>query len=248
MERDGIIERIDTSAWTSNIVVGRKKSGDIRVCVNLSNVNKFLIPQKHSLEELTEQIAGSTVISKLDLAWGFLQLELAEECRYITAFVSHDSVFQFRSLPFGLATGPSAFQQVIRRILEGLPGCANILDDVLVYGCDSPEHVGRLRGVLNRLVKYAATVRVHKCVLGQPEVDFNGHRPAAAVECCGLFRFVGAAIYQVTPSLFRGSRSFVCVAQARQRVGLVTGMSAGVRRHQVKDCQPAHSGSLRRSS
>jgi hypothetical protein len=71
MERDGIIERIDTSVWMSNIVVARKKSGGVRVCVNLSDVNKALIPQRYPLptmEELTEQIAGSTVFSKLDLA------------------------------------------------------------------------------------------------------------------------------------------------------------------------------------
>jgi hypothetical protein len=70
MERDGIIERIDTSVWMSNIMVARKKSGGVRVCVNLSDVNKALIPQRYPLptmEELTEQIAGSTLFSKLDL-------------------------------------------------------------------------------------------------------------------------------------------------------------------------------------
>lgn len=216
MECDGVIERIDASVWTSNIVVARKKDGGVRVCVNLSNVNQALVPQRYPLptmEELTEQIAGSTVFSKLDLAWGYLQLELAEECRYISAFVTHDGVFQFRSLPFGLATGPSAFQQVIRRILEGLPGCANILDDVLVFGRGTAEHDSRLRGVLDRLVKYGATLRADKCVLGQPEVEFNGHRVSAdgvkplqsnvsALERIPppsnqrqLSRFVGAATY-----------------------------------------------------
>jgi hypothetical protein len=38
------------------------------------------------------------------------------------------------------------------------------------------EHDARLRSVLDRLAKYGATLRVEKCVLGQPEVDFNGHR------------------------------------------------------------------------
>ena len=182
MERDGIIERIDASVWTSNIVVARKKNGEVRVCVNLSDVNKALVPQRYPLptmEELTERIAGSTVFSKLDLVWGYLQLELAEECRYITAFVSHEGVFRFRSLPFGLATGPSAFQQVIRHILEGLPGCVNILDDLLIYGRDSAEHDSRLRSVLDRLAEYGATLHAEKCVLSQPVVDFNGHRVSA---------------------------------------------------------------------
>jgi hypothetical protein len=182
MEREGIIERIDASVWTSNIVVARKKCGGVRVCVNLSDVNKALVPQRYPLptmEELTERIAGSTVFSKLDLAWGYLQLELAEECRYVTAFVSHEGVFQWRSLPFGMATGPSAFQQVVRHMTDQLPGCVHILDDILCYGRDMAEHDTRLRAILDRLAKYGATLRVDKCVLGQPEVDFNGHRVSA---------------------------------------------------------------------
>jgi hypothetical protein len=183
MERDGVIEKIDSSPWISNLVVARKKNNQIRVCTNLSAVNKALIPARFPLptmEELTARLAGSTVFSKIDLRWGYTQLELAEECRYLTAFVSHDGVYQWRSLPFGLATGPSAFQQVVRSMLEGLEGCVNILDDILVYAADMDEHDKRLRLVSTRLQKYGATVRVDKCAIGVPEVEFNGHLLSAA--------------------------------------------------------------------
>ena len=43
-----------------------------------------------------------------------------------------------------------------------------------------PEHDVRLRQVLQRLADCNATLRVDKCVLGKPEVDFNGHRVSAA--------------------------------------------------------------------
>jgi hypothetical protein len=183
MERDGVIERIDSSQWISNLVVARKKNNQIRICVNLSAVNKALIPARFPLptmEELTARLAGSTVFSKIDFCWGYMQLELAEECRYLTAFVSHDGVYQWRSLPFGLASGPSAFQQVVRRMLEGLEGCVNILDDIVVFAVDMEEHDKRLRLVLNRLQKYGAKVRVDKCAIGVPEVEFNGHLLSAA--------------------------------------------------------------------
>ena len=111
-------------------MVARKRCGGVRICVNLSAFNKAFIPERFPLPtrmELTEKVAGCTVFSKLDLAWGYMQLELAENCRYLTAFVTHDGVFQWRSLPFGLATGPSALQQVVRLMLQGLDGCANIL-------------------------------------------------------------------------------------------------------------------------
>lgn len=56
--------------WISNLVIVRKKSGGIRVCVDLRSVNKAVIPDKYPLptaEELTTHFYGSTVFTKLDL-------------------------------------------------------------------------------------------------------------------------------------------------------------------------------------
>ena len=182
MLETGVIERIESSPWISNIVTARKKDGGVRICVNMTAANQALIPERHPLptmEELTAKVAGCTVFSKLDLLWGYTQLELDPEVRYLTAFVTHDGVFQFRTVVFGMSTGPSAFQSVIRKILDGLEGCTNILDDILVYGFGTVDHDNKLRKVLERLSRYNATVRADKCVIGQPEVEFNGHRVSA---------------------------------------------------------------------
>jgi hypothetical protein len=183
LEHEGVIEKIDASPWISNLVPSRKKDGIVRLCVNLTAANRALIPERYPLptmDELTEKLAGNSVFSKIDLLWGYLQLPLAPESRYLTAFVSHVGVFQYKSLPFGLASGPSAFHQVIRKILEGLPGCASILDDILIFGRTTAEHDKHLRQVLARLEQFNATVRRDKCVLGAHEVEFNGHRISAA--------------------------------------------------------------------
>lgn len=179
MEAEGVIEPVDASAWMSNLVTARKKDGGVRLCVNLTAVNKAIIPQRFPLptmDELTARIAGNTVFSKIDLLGAYLQLELAPEVRSMTSFVSHIGCFRFRRLPFGLASGPSAFQQVINRILDGLPGAVAILDDILIYGRNMDEHDNNLRRVLQRLERYGATLRQDKCVIGQSSVDFNGHR------------------------------------------------------------------------
>ena len=81
MESDGIIERIDTSVWMSNIVVTRKRSGDVRVCVNLSAANKALVPQRYPLptmEELTEKNRWINRVLKIGLSLG---LSIARNCR-----------------------------------------------------------------------------------------------------------------------------------------------------------------------
>lgn len=58
----GIIEPVDASPWISNLVVVRKKSGALRVCVDLRAVNRAVIPDRDLLptsEELTAQFHGS---------------------------------------------------------------------------------------------------------------------------------------------------------------------------------------------
>ena len=92
------------------------------------------------MEELTESIAGSTVFTKIDLLWGYTQLELAPESRFLTAVVTHVGVFQWKLVAFGLSSGLSAFQKIIAKIIEGLDGCTNILDDILVHGQNMEEH------------------------------------------------------------------------------------------------------------
>jgi len=81
------------------------------------------------------------MFSKVDLLWGYLRLELAEDWRYLTSFVTHEGVYRFCSLFFGLASGPSAFHQVVRKILDGLEGFLSILDDILMYGCTVAEQM-----------------------------------------------------------------------------------------------------------
>ena len=172
------IERIDTSPWISNIVVALKHDKSVRVCVDLSAPNKAVIPERYPLpvmEELSSSLAGATIFSKLDLKWGYLQVPLAVESRDLTAFVCHEGVFRFKRLPFGLCSAPSAYQQIISSIIKPVTGAVNLLDDILVYGTTVAQHDARLRRVLSLLSKHNCTVNTKKCVLGQSQVEFNGH-------------------------------------------------------------------------
>ncbi|KAJ8365040.1 hypothetical protein SKAU_G00138710 [Synaphobranchus kaupii] len=139
----GIIEPINAAPWISNLVVAKKKTGGLRICVELRQVNKAVIPDKYPLptaEELTTVFHGSTVFSKLDLPQGYLQVPLHPASRDLTAFVTHAGVFRYTRMPFGLSSAPSCFQKVMSTILAGVPGVAMYLDDIVVHGPDRPTH------------------------------------------------------------------------------------------------------------
>ena len=174
-----LIEKVNASPWISNLVLVRKKDKKLRLCIDLTSVNKAIIPESYPLptiDELTCQLSGSTVFSKIDLRWGYLQVKLAEDSRYLTAFITHEGVYQFKRLCFGLCSAPSAFQQIIKDITAGLDGVVNLLDDILIHGKTTEEHDRRLNAVLQRLSQHNATVNVEKTVLGVSEIDFDGFR------------------------------------------------------------------------
>ena len=176
LENDKILEKIDSPPWISNLVIVRRKNGEIRLCVDLKCVNKAVIPDKYpppTIQELSASFHGSTVFSKK-------QVPLAERSRYPTAFITHDGVFQYRRIPYGLSSAPSAFQKIVSSILSGMEGTVNLLDDVVVHGRDQAEHDQRLKEVLARFAKHNLTLNKEKCTFTASEIDFLGYRASAS--------------------------------------------------------------------
>ena len=100
LESEAIIEKVESSPWLSNLVVVRKKSGGIHLCVDLRQVSKAFIPQKYPLptvEEIAAEFYGSSIFTKLGLKQGYLQVPLMEDSRNLTTFVTHDGVYRFLS-------------------------------------------------------------------------------------------------------------------------------------------------------
>ena len=182
LEADGIIEKIDSSPWISNLVIARRKNGELRLCIDLKEVNKAIIPDKYPLptiDELSASFHGAQIFTKLDMRRSYLQVPLAAESRNLTAFVTHEGVFQYRRMPYGLSSAPSAFQKIVSSVLSGIPGVLNLLDDVVVCGTTTEEHDRRLHEVLARLEKHRFTLNEDKCRFAAPQIDFVGYRVTA---------------------------------------------------------------------
>ena len=91
MVRGGVLKQIDAADRVSNMVVAHKSNGNIRICVDLTNVNKAIIPGRYPLptiDELAEFFAGSRIFSKIDLRWGYLQVKLHESSRHLTSMIT----------------------------------------------------------------------------------------------------------------------------------------------------------------
>uniref|UniRef100_A0A1I8HXB3 Reverse transcriptase n=1 Tax=Macrostomum lignano TaxID=282301 RepID=A0A1I8HXB3_9PLAT len=156
LEQLGIIEPVDGPApWVARmVVVPKKEPGEVRITQDLRDVNRFVIRERHQIptfEEVTGDMAGSTVFSELDIAKAFYQVPVAEKCRNLLTFSTPRGLRRLTRLCMGLSTSQEILQNVMSRVLAGLPNVKWIHDDVVVFGRTMAEHNSSLEAyVLSR--------------------------------------------------------------------------------------------------
>nr|XP_050025120.1 uncharacterized protein K02A2.6-like [Dermacentor andersoni] len=178
LENAGVIRTVDKQTpWGSGLVVVRKGDGSYRLCVDLTQLNKVVLRERHILptfEQVLGLLGDAKVFSKLDATASFHQVKLAEDSQELTTFITPYVRYCFCRLPFGITSAPVYFQKPMARILEGQEGVANMIDDILVFGRTRQEHDARLSQMLSRLGKAGITLNQDKCRFGVPEVSFLG--------------------------------------------------------------------------
>lgn len=111
-------------------------------------VDSFPLPY---MEEMFSELRRSTVFSNLDLQSAYHQVLLHEDSHGLTSFITHEGLFHYKRVPYGLASGPSCFQRQMSTVLKGLAGDQCYLDDFIVSGKTSEEHDRNLDATLQDL-------------------------------------------------------------------------------------------------
>ncbi len=125
---------------------------------------------------MLERVGSGCVLSKVDLAKGFHQVEVAEYDREKTSFVCPFGKYQYRRMPFGLCNAPSVFQRLMDQVLVGCDDFAKVyIDDILVVSDSWEVHVRHLRCLLGVLREAGLTCKKSKCVFGKRRLEFLGH-------------------------------------------------------------------------
>ena len=162
MERLGVIKQIERpTTWCSGMVVALKSNGKVRICVDLTQLNKSVQREFYPLprlEEIMASLEGSTHFSKMDANSGFWQIRLEEESQDYTTFIMPFGRYVFCKMPFGISAAPEFFQRQMMKIVDGLTGVVCMMDDILVVGKDKEEYDRRLEQVLKRLESAGLTL------------------------------------------------------------------------------------------
>ena len=183
MLKKGIIVE-SSSPWNSPILMVRKKSKDgsakFRLCVYLRGVNVLTKPDAYPLPNIVDtldSLGQSKVFSVLDMASGYLQIEIAEKDREKTAFSTPQGHFHYNRMCFGLMNAPATYQRCMDSILMGLRGvyCLCYIDDLLIFSKDIASHAMKLQKVFDRLKDTNFKIQANKCQFAVDTVEYLCH-------------------------------------------------------------------------
>lgn len=179
LQNHGIISE-SRSPYASPIVVVRKKSGKVRMCVDYRTLNLRTIPDQYTvprIEDALHSLSGSKWFTVLDLRSGYYQIPMSESDKEKTAFICPLGFYQFERMPQGISGAPATFQRVMERTVGDMNFLEVLvyLDDVIVFGRTLEEHEERLLKVLDRLEEEGLKLSLDKCQFGRTSVTYVGH-------------------------------------------------------------------------
>ena len=155
MYEAGIIVPIRYSEWVSNLVSVRKKTGEIRLCIDFRNLNKASLKDNYPLpnmDHILQRVVGSKRISLLDGYLGYNQILVHPDDQLKIAFTTPWGTFMYVKMPFGLMNVGENFQRAMDiKFLEEMGFFIIIyLDDVTVFSKTDEEHLAHLIKVFEK--------------------------------------------------------------------------------------------------
>ena len=91
--------------WCKSPIVLAKKDGSLRFCVDYRRLNvvtrKDVLPLPR-IDDLLDKMRGKSVFSTLDAETGSWQIQMEENSREKTAFITSEGLYEFQEMPLGL--------------------------------------------------------------------------------------------------------------------------------------------------
>ena len=121
IEEEIITEQVKPTPWVSSVTFPMKPNGEVRLCLDPSNLNKAIIREHHkpmTVEEIAHKLARATIYTKADALKAFLQIHLTHEVSLLMMFNSNRGCLYFLRMPFGAKMSQDVFQLRMDAILD----------------------------------------------------------------------------------------------------------------------------------
>ncbi|GKB90089.1 putative reverse transcriptase domain-containing protein, partial [Tanacetum coccineum] len=150
------------------------------MCIDYRELNKLTIKNRYPLpriDDLFDQLQGSSVYSKINLRSGYHQLRVRDEDIPKTAYRTRYIHYDFQVMPFGLTNAPTVFMDLMNRVCKPYLDKFVIvfIDDILIHSRNEEEHANHLRIILELLKKEKLYAKFSKCDFWIRIVQFLEH-------------------------------------------------------------------------
>jgi hypothetical protein len=175
-----IIIPLRYSEWVANLVLVRKKNGEIRFCVDFRNLNRSSKKDNYPLpkmEHILQRVTGASRMSMIDDFSGYNQISVLPEDREKTPFTTPWGTFMYAKMPFGLMNAGETFQRAmdITFIGERDKFVVIYLDDITIFSMIDKEHCHHLRKVFQKCRKFGLSLNPKKSLFTMKEGKLLGH-------------------------------------------------------------------------
>ena len=187
-----------------------KKDGYTCFCVDYRRLNAAMVKDAYPLPHIDDSLrllGRQQWFSTMDLASGYWQVAMSSDASWKATFVTHEGLFQFWVMPFGLCNAPAMFERPMDHILSGMRWGRSLvyLDDVI---SDTPEALLCLTEVLERISSFGLQLKAKKCTFMQTEVAFLSHVVGRAGLACDPEKLSAVWTWH-TPDSVKQVRQFV---------------------------------------
>ncbi|GJS69155.1 putative reverse transcriptase domain-containing protein [Tanacetum coccineum] len=140
------------SPWGAPVLFVKKKDGLFRMCIDYRELNKLTVKNRYPLsriDDLFDQLQGSSIYSKIDLRSGYHQLRVREQDIPKTTFRTRYGHYEFQVMLFGLTNSPAVFMDLMKRVCKPYLDKFVIvfIDYILIYSKDEKEHEEHLKAI-----------------------------------------------------------------------------------------------------
>nr|GEZ67594.1 putative reverse transcriptase domain-containing protein [Tanacetum cinerariifolium] len=172
--------RPSSSPWEAPVLFVKKNGGSFRMCIEYRELNKLTVKNRYPLpriDDLFDQLQGSSIYSKIDLRSGYHQLRVREADIPMTAFRTCYGHYEFQVMSFGLTNAPAIFMDLMNRVCKPYVDKFVIvfIDDIIIYSENEQEHGEHLKLILELLKREKLYAKFSKCEFWIPKVQFLGH-------------------------------------------------------------------------
>ncbi|GJX09422.1 putative reverse transcriptase domain-containing protein [Tanacetum coccineum] len=169
-----------SSPYRALVLFVKKNDGSFRMCIDYRELNKLTVKNRYPLpriDDLFDQLQGSSVYSKIELRSGYHQLRVREYDIQKIAFRTRYSHYEFQVMPIGLTNASVVFMDLMNRVCKPYIDKFVIvfIDDILIYSKKKEEHEEHLKLKLELLKKEELYAKFSKYEFWLSNVQFLGH-------------------------------------------------------------------------